>query len=78
MKEEHTVYRVYDWEGNVIKKIIPSQMIEGEYNFREGFVKQDFSDILYVRDNIGVFYSEEPDVYGVCQMDSGECRVIYE
>lgn len=75
-KEDHVIYRLYDWSGKEIRKIIPSQMIDGKYVFDAGDIVQDFSSIVYVHNNTAIFYSFDPYVYGVCDLSSGSCRLI--
>lgn len=78
VKEKKMVYRVYNWDGSLKKTIVPSDSVNDESVCDDGWIRQDFSEIIHVLEGKIIAYSTRPDRYISCDTKSGVCRVIYE
>ena len=80
VNEEHTKYHIYDWNGQLIKEVIPYNSL-GEST--EGAMPialndSEYSTIVRIWQNqiIGSCYGNQGMRYFSCDIDSGSCKYI--
>ncbi|MBQ7992921.1 MAG: hypothetical protein IJ252_07820 [Solobacterium sp.] len=81
IKEEHAIYSIYDFDGHLIKEIIPGEQIDiGRYY--PGLFATDCSQIIRIidKDIISMTTDKETgrEIIISCDTDTGKCRVIAE
>lgn len=80
-KDSSIKYSIYDWNGELVKEIIPSVDLLGDENQTNNlFWKTNGSEIIRVVDNYIVASSVKDNrerVY-ICDIESGSCRFISE
>ncbi len=80
VNEEHTKYHIYDWNGQLVKEIIPYDSL-GEN--KEGAMPialndSEYSSIVRIWQNqiIGSCYGNQGMRYFSCDIDEGSCKYI--
>ena len=77
--EKYAKYRLYDWNGNLIKEISPSEEILGnECNTSNMFWKTNGSQIIRIVDKYIVASTTrgKTDQFYVCSIESGHCSLV--
>ncbi len=80
LKEEKTIYRIYDYDKNLIREIIPSDFIEADSATNVLMMNKDFDQILRIVHNeiITRFYNGYNYSWVKCSVDDGMCEVFLE
>ena len=77
--EKNMKYSIYDWSGNLVKEISPSEELLGnEYNTNNMFWKTNGSQIIRIVDKYIVASTtiEKTDHFYVCNIESGHCSFV--
>lgn len=77
--EKNMKYSIYDWSGNLLKEISPSEELLGnEYNTNNMFWKTNGSQIIRIVDKYIVASTtiEKTDHFYVCNIESGHCSFV--
>ena len=80
LKEEKTIFRIYDYEKNLIREIIPSDFIEADPATSVLMMNKDFDQILRIIHNEIITRSFNGYNYSwvKCSIDDGMCKVFLE
>ena len=80
LKEENTIFRIYDYEKNLIREIIPSDFIEADSATNVLMMNKDFDQILRIIHNVIITrtFSENKCLWVKCSIDDGMCKVFLE
>ena len=80
IEEEHTKYKVYDWEGNLLHEITPYDSLgESKYGAIQVALKDmEYSAIVKIWNNqiIGSYNGESDIQLFACDIDSGACQYL--
>lgn len=80
VNEEHTKYHIYDWNGQLIKKIIPYDSLgeNAEGAMPIALNDSEYSTIVRIWNNqiIGSCYGNQGMRYFSCDIDNGSCKYI--
>ena len=77
--EKNMKYSIYDWNGNLVKEISPSEELLGnKYNTNNMFWKTNGSQIIRIVDKYIVASAtiEKADHFYVCNIESGHCSFV--
>ncbi len=80
LEEEHTKYRIYDWNGNLLHEIIPYDSLgESKNGANEvALKKMEYSAIVKVWNHqiIGSYNGESDIQLFACDIESGSCKYL--
>lgn len=77
-KEESVTYRLYDWDGTLIKEISPEELLGKECHTNNMFWNTNGSQIIRIVDRYIVASStrDKMDRFYICNIDSGKCSFV--
>lgn len=72
-------YRIYDWNGNLVKEIVPShEFLDDTYETNNMFWKTNGSQIIRIVDGniVAVTTKNKVDHLYMCQISDGSCKFV--